>query len=322
MKKISAVFLALAILVFPSCEKAVTSSDETEIETALVTDDSNDVTTEELSTNDSLGTKEYHISAVYEKEPFEEALFLADYVARGRCLEKVTDEPRQGFVFEITENIYGAEDLSEIFVHKQDTIEKLDDMKYEVGKEYFLLLIDGRLPYTLREEYRFVSGRLYLPVEDITKSTFFDEPLLENAYLKELSTSEEFENYLREMIRDPRFKTEPFRETIYLEDTSIENVITNSPFVLRVNVGEEQFRRAPDRINHYCTVTECIKGDIEEGKVLDVIFTNDTVKEGDDVIVALSIMDSGLCVLTSRASVFTPDKYDEIKAIVDENNPS
>ena len=65
-----------------------------------------------------------------------------------------------------------------------------------------------------------------------------------------------------------------------------------------------------------------IRGDIEEGKVLDVIFTNDTVKEGDDVIVALSIMDSGLCVLTSRASVFTPDKYDEIKAIVDENNPS
>ncbi len=172
-----------------------------------------------------------------------------------------------------------------------------------------------------REEY-IQSDKLFLPADDIASATFLNAPLTEYSELDNLSTKEEFEDYIRAKLSESGSRPERNSSRVYLADTTPENVITNSPFVLRINVGVEQFRSAPDRVKHYCTVTESIRGDVEAGTTAQIIFANDTVKEGDDVIVAVYEGDPSeprYFVLTSRASVFTPDKYDDIKAIADEN---
>jgi len=266
---------------------------------------------------------------------FEEAVELAsDVVVAEFVAHRPFGQSLTEYEFVVHERIFGNA-ADRIFVYEQNntSISVVGmDISYEVtgrpfntGTEYLLLLemIDPIYANTHEDGFLFLTN-IKLDLNAPSTSTMYDEPLTQHStgmnFNSRSLTRERIVSYVYELTRN----NTPARERIMSED--IEDIIKGSPYVLVVEIGE------PRRLSHegastdwrstdiYNTnVVRVLKGEMEVGDLVRMVFFADTVQTGEQHIIAIEPRDPDdpyFYGFTTRNSLFGMEELDEILLIL------
>lgn len=188
------------------------------------------------------------------------------------------------------------------------------DMNYEIGKEYIFIMQYTIGVYTEELSYCSVGGNIFLPVEDISNSTMRGEALKKHAQITKYKTVEQLVSYITEYLQarpeQPTFVGNP-----YIQSTDLATILKESPYVLRVELVKDNTEYYNPTDIFYCKIKEVLKGDAEVASEVTVYFFKNTVKVGDEYIIALepSYEDATAHFrFSSKNSLFTVDRQDEI----------
>ncbi|MDR2728873.1 MAG: hypothetical protein LBB56_07050 [Chitinispirillales bacterium] len=126
-------------------------------------------------------------------------------------------------------------------------------------------------------------------------------------------------SYVKELTKN----NTPKRE--FIKSERIEDIVNNSENVLIVEVLEKG-KFLSDGMSdwattdkYYCTVIETIKGNISVNSNVFMVFFADTVKPGEQYIIAIQPVEEGsnMYNLTSKKSLFKMEQLDEIMRIIE-----
>ena len=103
----------------------------------------------------------------------------------------------------------------------------------------------------------------------------------------------------------------------FIESEKMADVIVGSSDVIRIKIGEWDFGGNGlffQNDGYYCTVIETLKGAVKIDSEIVMIFFYNTVKPGQEYIVAVMEMepDTNWYIFTSRNSLFRLDQKEEI----------
>ncbi len=270
-----------------------------------------------------------HGEAIIDYHTFEEILAYATDFVKAECIEKIESEDDVEYLFQI-KNRYWGEDTGETFylqipdysvssIIVNDGISSYNqpNVAYENGKEYLLILTRWVLVFDGYDQYMVVGGDLHLPVSDLSQSTMYGTSLKDHIELKNYANNDKLINYVIEKLQArPASENVLYYGTLYVKAEDMETVITQSPIVVQVTIGEkiaEGIRQ--DREAFRCTVVSSIKGAVEIGKSIDIIFFFDTVEIGQQYIVAVNPSEPDSdehYIVSSKNSVFGTDELDVI----------
>lgn len=302
----------------------------------------NTVQTEPQDSNDktcvSDNTTEQSTSAIlmydmYEQYiPFDECFASANDVVKGKCVDIVYHDVYVEYEFKVTERYMGEDTGENIFVfsYRGVDIETLsgeevictystDNIQYKTGKEYYLILSRDKSVYNEHDIYMPVISSIYIPAEDIGKSTYCGTPLTEHSAVKSLSTEEELVAHITSCINslDPD-DIKAYDGRPYITDTDMKSIIEKSDHVLRVKVEKVSFSTslAINTEIYECSVVSTLKGNSENYSNIEIRFFTDSVEVGGEYIVALTQVgttEEKFFHLSSKNSLFSVDDLDEIQ---------
>jgi len=354
MKK-TIIFITILSLVFglSGCQRR---NDNPDVSTA--TEYSDDTNKNILSEDESLANGANQIGNAFSGTTLYADWSFEEYLRQ--CTDAVTARyigiDRLGEVggyleFEIIERILGEDngktlvasfwDENVSFINGESEPYAIGDFKYQEGKEYLLIL--GRSIIIYREgdgDIYSIYNTVYLPLEEMGACTMYGDSISKRSeigYTPEKVTREELIDYVRENTKN---NTERYSYgNDYIRSDKIEDIINESPLVLRILLKEENV--GTRWFSCYGKVLEVLKGEIGKQNIDDIIdehgvldgrkerikehiceftFFPDTVKIGDEVIVAVNdrggALLGGWLPLSSKNSVFRLDQYDEIMAII------
>ena len=188
------------------------------------------------------------------------------------------------------------------------------DMNYEVGKEYIFVLKYVVGVYEEALSYCSPGGNIFLPVEDISNSTMYGEALKNHSQLSKYNNLGQLISYITEYLQarpeQPTFVGNP-----YIQSTDLATILKESPYVLRVELVKDMTESYNPTDIFSCKVKEVLKGDAEVTPEVTVYFFKNTVKVGDEYIIALEpgYPDAtDLFRFSSKNSLFTVDQQAEI----------
>jgi len=202
------------------------------------------------------------------------------------------------------------------------------ERRFKEGESYLLLLEKiGDVYASFHHNGFFFITDLILDLSNPSKSTMYGEPLTAhssgiNFNIRNL-TREDIISYVGGLAQN----NIPIRSFIASEN--LEDIIEGSPYVLVVEITEPR-RMASQGFGsdlrstdiYYVTVVESLKGDIQIGDVIRVIFFADTVFLGEKHIVSIVPRvqhDPYFHGFTSRNSLHSIDQLDEIITIISGN---
>lgn len=274
-------------------------------------------------------------TAFYDYQEFEIALktFTTDVV-----IARIVDHEYIGesivFEFEVLERIFGdAGDriyvIAERGMEVQFDQEELEldfrpgQVNFYEGVDYLLPLIRIDDAYADIQEDAFVLIRdIVIDLDNPMNSVMYSTPLYwhtEQLELHEDTPREDIIAHVYELVRD----IVVIGRTIRSE--AVEEIINGSPYVLVVEIGEP-IRLAAEQAQvewgptdlYEVTVIESLKGEVNEGDEMVILFHADTVFQGERHIVATMPMSPGSNwhEFTSRYSLFQVGQIDEIMLIL------
>jgi len=269
-------------------------------------------------------------------DPFYNAMAVStDIVVAEFVAQRPFGEYRTEFEFIVHDRIFGNT-ADTIFVYSSNipvTIGGVssDAVQFATGTRYLLPLIKIMDIYSDVHDDGFVfTTNLILDLDNPSRSTIRHEPLSLHSRMnfnRRGLTSGRIISYVRTLPRTP-FTT---RNRVFITSDCLDDIITGSPYVLIVEVNNPSRlagiapsgERMPDDI-YYTTVVEVLKGDMQVGDSLRIIFFADTVFPGETHIVSIapSIPNSTnphFLRFTSRHSLHSPDQLDEIISIITGN---
>lgn len=224
--------------------------------------------------------------------------------------------------FEVKDRILGSAGEN-IRVYAQDiNIKMSSDISYsaqdlylEKGKEYMFPLYHRVSVYNSVDFYEIIANTV-VDMSELINSKMYNQPL--SAHIKGFDLAANDSKALIEYVKELVKNNEPSSQIP--EMTELKDVVALSTDVLHVTVQSlnrvvtSDFR---DTAFYICKVEEALKGDLKEGETVEIIFFNGTVKEGDEIIVALDNKnESTIYSLTSKESVFDLQEKDNISALI------
>lgn len=289
----------------------------------------NNLSTETPSSSDIVGTS---ISKFTEYITFEEALLrstdivVAQYVGRRNFGENSIE-----LEFVVMERVIGNS-ADSIFVYATNTNSSTIgnntsisynnlDLPFNVGGQYLLALKRAWFPHSKIHEDGYILVRnLIVDLENPQNSMMYTEALylhFELDFNRGHLSGDQIIEYARELARNNLPAIE------YIMSSDVAEVAGKSEYILLVEVDELRSMALTD-FQHtdifYCTVVQVIKGNIEPGFELAMVFLADTVRPGEQHIIAVRRVEEGssLFEFTSRYSLFKTTQFDEVMATVEQ----
>ncbi|MCL2360734.1 MAG: copper amine oxidase N-terminal domain-containing protein [Defluviitaleaceae bacterium] len=249
---------------------------------------------------------------------------VAEYVGRRSFGRAFTE-----FEFIVHEQVIG-DTADTIFVYTEDA-RVMDgfssvDLQFTTGTQYLLVLWEIADVYSRFDDYglRFVRD-IILDLNDPARSTMNNEPLSLHSRLNfnRNLTRERILSHVRSLPRDP------FRpRSMFITSENLEDIINGSPYVLVIEIneprrlgGEGIYADVGSTDIYYITIVEVLKGNMQVGDELRIVFYADTVFTGETHLVSiwhndLHALTPFFHTFTSRNSLHCMEQRDEIMAII------
>ena len=264
-----------------------------------------------------------HAMSVY--LPFESHLDVATDLVKAEVLSKQESSLEIVYTIKIKDRYWGEDrgDTVKFALGKHAITSSIggenityspSDMNYEIGKEYIFIMQYAVDVYYDELYYCSVGGNIFLPVEDISNSTMRGEALKKHAQITRYNTVDQLVSYITEYLQarpeQPTFVGNP-----YIQSPDLATILKESPYVLRVELVKDMTESYNPTDIFSCKVKEVLKGDAEVTPEVTVYFFKNTVKVGDEYIIAL---EPGYPDATdrfrfsSKNSLFTVDQQADI----------
>lgn len=263
---------------------------------------------------------------------FEEACQLANTIVTARY---VKSEPfgesyiRHGFILQKT--IIGkAEKEINVFtsnvnlsVVKNGAITESipeynqNNISFEAGIDYLLILNKKNDPYMFIPVYTLINDTV-VRLDNLTLSEMYHMPLsshIKGMKLTKETTKEDIISYVASLTKNNLSAYE------YIVSDNMNDIINLSDNIIRIKInGNHKVVKNEFRSHELydCTVLEVLKGKLKVGEVYRIAFFPDTVKSGDEWIVAVVPLDetSRYLDLTSKKSLYPCNMKQDIMEII------
>ena len=190
----------------------------------------------------------------------------------------------------------------------------------------YLLVLDRLQGATLKtheDGFTFINN-LIINLDNPALSTINNEPLSNHSSQLDFYSESLLENSIISFVKDIAANNPPARERI--RSDSFSDIIINSPYIFIVEVNEPR-RLVSAQVTrdwmetdiYFCTIAEVIKGDVDINLEISVVFFADTVRTGEQYIVAVERISEGSTTfeITSANSLFIMSQLDEVMSIVE-----
>jgi len=233
--------------------------------------------------------------------------------------------------FSVVDRILGNA-ADRIFVYMEDPTDRIPyDFTFNARADYLLALQRISDPYGNTHEDGFLLIRnIIIDVDNPQNSPMYRRNTFEPSEGEGLNlgagaTRQQIVSYFEQVTR-----VMPLREERMIKSEVVEDIIHWSPYVLVVEIGRPS--RLASEVSpsdwgptdiFYATVIDVLDnwGYIAVGDEIEVIFVADTVRVGEQHIVATRPSSTGRHNFTSRHSLFSMDQLDEIIQILDSAPP-
>ena len=192
-----------------------------------------------------------------------------------------------------------------------------NDISFEPNVDYLLILIKNRDLYTFDTRYSLINEAI-VRLDDLTLSQMYNEPLsshIKGIEFTDETTREEMISYVKNITKN----NTPAYE--YIKSDKMEDIINESPYVITISIkgNLNAVRGVFGEWDIYdSTVIQVLKGEIKAEIKTRIVFFPDTVKPGEEWIVAAVPPDGRdeYLHLTSKNSLIPYDQIDEVKQII------
>lgn len=266
--------------------------------------------------------------ADFEYYSMEESLNSSTHILKVKCIDisfPKNDPYYKIYQFQVLESLLGETSEDTIFVycrHKglvhtsngSKRYSYVADPFYEKGEIYYLPLKRKIDVYSEHDKYLADLALIKIPVSNIQNSTMYGEPLIEHSKISSLETEQDVKNYIVEYLENnPNPDRLSYLGRDYIKSDDLNTIVDNSDYVVKIKV-EDFYRETDDQIFYYCTVKECLKGDLEVGEKIRVRFKkNDVIKGWTYILTATEAYDSPKFLLYSaKDSVYTVLRENQI----------
>ena len=260
---------------------------------------------------------------------FEDSVTVAHHVVVAEFVDRRPFGPYfTEFEFLVHENVIGNT-AETIFVYTDDVFRIScpggDVMQFAAGTQYLLVLAVINNVYARFCDYGmgFITD-LILDLNNPSRSTMYGEPLSMHSRLTfdDNLTREQILSHVRSLPRNP----DPLY--MFITSESLADIINGSPDVVIIEINEP-WQLAGMGVHYdvvstdiyYATILEVLKGRMQVGNVLRIVFYADTVFTGDTHLVSIRQTDPHTTTpffheFTSRNSLHDLEQRDEIAAII------
>jgi len=236
--------------------------------------------------------------------------------------------------FRVVDRILGnAADIIYIYLSQNEVsiISGVGEASYNQGNlafgtevNYILVLrrLEGATLKTHEDGYIIIAD-IAINIDDPTLSTMYNEPLSRHSKELDFSSRSLSKDQIVTFIKEATINNQLARE--HIRSDKIEDIINGSPFVFVVEIDEPR-RLMNQQATHdwmetdiyYCTVVKALKGDFGIENAIAVIFYANTVKKGEQHIIAIEPLEKGSTtfLFTSKNSLFRMEQLEEIMAII------
>ena len=194
---------------------------------------------------------------------------------------------------------------------------------FNTGIDYLLPLskIRGVTAKTHEDGYVLLFN-LIIDLNNPQKSTMHGELLTLRSVGLDFSDQNLSKTQIVSYVQEKTKNNKPSKD--YIKSDRIEDIIYDSPNILFIEVNKDGLLTSPRTVwassdIYWCTVVQTLKGNIEPGFELVMVFFADTVKPGEQYIIAAEPLEEGnndFLVLTSKNSLFEMERLDEIERII------
>jgi len=271
---------------------------------------------------------------------FEDVMQIATDVVVAEFVER---RPFKGvateFEFIVHDRIFGnAADRIFIYVHNDARFNLMasghsytaDEIQFTEGTQYLLPLMKIADVYSLMHEdgFTFLTD-LVFDLDNPSSSTMYNEPLTLHSTGMNFNSRSLTRDAIVSYVSTLTQSNIPAREVIRSEN--LEGIIEGSPYVLVVDVNEP-WRMASEGVQsglvstdiYYTTVVDVLKGNMQVGDAVRVVFFADTVFPGEQHIISITPIysdDPYFYTFTSRHSLHPLSQRDEIIALISGTPP-
>ena len=269
----------------------------------------------------------------FEDLTFEEALaeYATDVVVAKYVSHKPFGERKtlMEYEFAVLDRVLGnAADKIFIYTSVEDIGDDLGALNLPDGftdSEYLLALrkINQPIAHTHEDGYTFIRS-IVINLDEPSRSMMVGESLSRHSdgldFSKKSLSRKSIVSYVKELTKDNPQKSEPIRS----EKT--QDIMNGSPYVLVVEVNELFKSPRTDWMSidtYYCTAVKVLKGTIKPGQEFLVTFPADTVRPGEQHIVAVKQLEEGSddwLIFTSKNSLFKMSQSNEITRTINQQS--
>ena len=189
---------------------------------------------------------------------------------------------------------------------------------YKVNKEYLLILSRNDSLFLDYPQHAIISG-LFIPIDNIEKSTMYGEPLFEMADIR--STSD-----IRSTIHSAKAPNNDEGQR-YTSATDLPTIILESDYILEIEIIDLYVEGIYANSNtYYCRIINNLRGEnintIEDTDVILVSFIKDSVEIGESYIIMVNRVGRKSLIYTQSSLRSVISMYDvitieEIKMLID-----
>lgn len=262
---------------------------------------------------------------------FEELTNKATDIVKGKCVDVHTYDSYFEYEFEVVDRYLGENVNTNIFVYvpsrtvgvlEKELSYELNDISYDIGNEYYLILSRRVDVYLDHDRYMNVGANIFLPASDYSSWTMYGETIENHTTIENLNSDKILINYFNGIkSTKTRDNVAMYDGFSYITTDAISSIISNSEHVLKVTINNEVHKGiAQDRNTFDCLVTATLKGDVTVNSTVRIVFPKDSVTEGTQCIVALSEIENvtpRTFLFSSKNSLFSVDEINIVMSYIE-----
>ena len=255
------------------------------------------------------------VASYVQRQPFGRNLTEFEFLVQERVLGNAADR-----IFVYAENI--NTDVGGIGV---DVAYRPGDLVFVPGTDYMLVLGSISSPYAKTHDDGFVFIRnIVVDLDDPSNSIMYNESLSLHSSALEFDGSTSRQSLISH-VSDLTRNNRPARG--FIKSEAVEDIVNESPHIWVVEVGNA-LRLSTEQITadwmetdlYYCTVVQVLKGDKDIGFRFVMTFFADTVRPGEQHVIAVEPLREGSTwyQFSSRNSIFHINEIEKLLSALDQ----
>ena len=306
---------SLLLLISTACSSINTQTEAANSIPNITTSEVPEVTIVYLSFEQALLSSTDIVSVRYiGQRPFGEHLTEFEFAVIDRILGNAAD----------TIFIYATNAYASVLDGGGTTSYNQSGVTFNSGTNYLLALrrLEGATLRTHEDGYLFIHN-LIINLNNPSLSSMYNEPLSYHLSIVDFASASFYRaDSMIAFISNLTAENALARE--HIRSTNMNDIITESPYVLIVEINEPRRLVAEQATRDwmetdifFATVVESLKGNIEAGYQIEVVFFADTVRTGERHVIAAERLTEGSStfVFTSRNSLFSMSQIEQITEI-------